>query len=160
MGTSFTYEQAFSAPPERVLAMMCDPEFVRAKAEATAGSDIEVEVIQHDAGARVSSTRSLPAEVPSYAAPFVGDTLTITEVQQWGPGADATVAEVSVDFHAPLAYSGTITLVADGTGTVARHRGEFKASVPFVGGKVERVAAEQTQRYLAKETDVAATWLS
>jgi len=160
MATAFSYEQAFAAPPEQVLAMMCDPEFVRAKAEATAGSDIEVDVSQGDSGPQVSSTRSLPAEVPSYAAPFVGDTLTITEVQRWRPDAGPAVADVTVDFHAPLSYTGTITLVADGDGTVARHRGEFKASVPFVGGKVEKVAAEQTERYLAKETTVASTWLS
>ncbi|MBI1351182.1 MAG: DUF2505 family protein [Actinomycetales bacterium] len=159
MATSFMFEQAFPADPATVLALMRDPAFVRAKAEATAGTDIEVEITEADSGTRVSSTRSLPAEVPSYAAPFVGDTLTITEVHAWRPGSDPATADVTVDFHAALAYRGTITLLADGDGTVARHQGQFKASVPFVGGKVERVAAEQTERYLGKETEVAATWL-
>ncbi len=160
MATKFTYEQVFAADPARVLALMCDPAFVHAKAESTAGHDIVVEVSDGPGGARVSSTRSLPAEVPSYATPFVGDTLTITEVQQWHSGAEPVTADVAVDFHAPLAYTGTITLIAQGDGTVARHQGEFKASVPFVGGKVEKVAAEQTQRYLAKEATVAVAWLA
>ena len=40
------------------------------------------------------------------------------------------------------------------------NQGEFKAGVPLVGGKVERVAAEQTERYLTKEMSVAAEWLA
>ena len=160
MSTKFTYEQAFSSDPASVLALMCNADFVRAKAEATAGTDIQVDITDSASGARVSSTRSLPADVPSYAAPFVGDSLTITEVHEWRPDSDPAVADVTVDFHAPLSYRGTLTLTPTGDGTVAEHRGEFKASVPFVGGKVEKVAAEQTERYLAKETEVAAAWLA
>ena len=53
-----------------------------------------------------------------------------------------------------------IELVASADGSVARNAGEFKASVPFVGGKVEKVAAEMTQKYLAKEATVGAEWLA
>jgi hypothetical protein len=104
----------------------------------------------------------MPAAVPSYATPFVGDTITITEVQTWGPvQADGTAsADVTVAFNSPISYRGTISLVPGGIGSVAHNTGDFKASVPFVGGKVERVAAEQTERYLAKEVSVAADWLT
>jgi hypothetical protein len=45
-------------------------------------------------------------------------------------------------------------------GTRVSNSGSFKASVPFVGGKVERVAADQTERYLAKEVTVGSEWLA
>jgi hypothetical protein len=163
MATRLEFEQTFPGPITQVLALLSDPEFVVAKAEATKAFDIAVEVDAHDDGATViTSTRSMPAEVPSYATAFVGEHLTITETQQWSaPTAESeSTATVSVDFHAPLTYRGTITARTAGDSTVLVNRGEFKASVPFVGGKVERVAAEMTEKYLAKEAEVAAAWLT
>lgn len=163
VATSLSIEQSFGADPATVMAMLRDPEYVRAKAERTGGYDVSVTVTDApDGGVVITSTRSMPAEVPSYAKSFVGDSLTITEVQTWGPvGADGTAsAQVTVDFHAPISYHGTITMSPTSEGTILTNTGEFKASVPFVGGKVERVAAEQTERYLNKETQVGAEWLA
>lgn len=163
MATSFSFDQSFAGDPATVLAMLLDPEYVRHKAEQTGGSDVIVEVVAVDGGGSILvCTRTLPAEVPSYARSFVGDSITITERQEWGPVAadGGALAVASVDFHAPVAYEGRIELAASGIGTVARNTGSFRASVPFVGGKVERLVAEQTQRYLDKEAQVAAAWLA
>ena len=163
MATSFTFDQEFTADPATVMTMLRDPGYVTSKAERTGGHDVTVEVTETpDGGVTISSTRTMPADVPSYAKSFVGDSLTITEVQVWGPlAADGSAAAaVTVDFHAPISYKGSITMSAAGDGTRLTNAGEFKASVPFVGGKVERVAADQTQRYLNKELQVGAEWLA
>jgi len=163
MATRLEYEQALPATPAEVLAMLQDPDFVTAKAERTGAFDITVHVDRLDDGTVVTTcTRSMPAEVPSYATAFVGEHLTITEVQRWS-ALDAqgmARAEVTVDFHAPLTYRGSIDLRGQGAASVLVNRGEFKASVPFVGGKVERVAAEMTEKYLSKETEVGSAWLT
>ena len=163
MATALEFEQSFNAPPTTVMGMLRDPDYVREKGERTGSHDISVDVAAtDDGGVVITCTRSMPAEVPSYAAPFVGDTITITEVQTWGaPAADGSCsADVTVEFNSPIAYRGTIALEAGPDGSRARNEGSFKASVPFVGGKVERVAAEQTQRYLAKEVTVGNEWLA
>ena len=163
VATSFSFDQEFAADPATVLAMLRDPAYVQHKAERTGGTGVSVAVAPgDDGGFTLTCTRSLPAEVPSYAKSFVGDTITVSEVQVWSAaGVDGSAsATATVDFHAPVAYTGSVELAASGTGTVARNRGEFKANVPFVGGKVERLVAEQTQRYLAKETEIAADWLA
>lgn len=163
MATSFSYDQAFAADPTTVMSMLRDPSYVRSKGERTGGRDVQVEVVESpDGGVTITSTRTMPADVPSYAQPFVGDTLTVTEVQAWGPLSPDGVAEaaVTVDFHAPLSYAGRIVLEPAAEGTVLRNTGQFKASVPFVGGKVEGVARDQTERYLAKEATVGAEWLA
>jgi hypothetical protein len=163
VATKLSYEQVFGADPVTVMAMLRDPDYVRQKGERTGSFDISVDIADSpDGGVVITSTRSMPANVPSYAAPFVSDTITITEVQTWGPpgGDGSSTAAVTVEFNAPLSYRGTITLVAGDTASVARNEGEFKASVPFVGGKVENVAAEITEKYLAKETTVAEEWLT
>lgn len=163
VATSMSFDQAFPADPATVMAMLRDPEYVRAKAERTGGYDISVDVADaEDGGVVITSTRSMPAEVPSYAKSFVGDSLTITEVQMWTPldASGAARALVTVEFNAPIAYRGTIALSPAADGTAVLNAGDFKASVPFVGGKVERVAAEQTERYLTKEVTVGQEWLS
>ena len=63
-------------------------------------------------------------------------------------------------FDSPLAYRGSISLTPTDDGVTLHNEGDFKASVPFVGGKVERVAAEMTQKYLAKEVTVGEEWLA
>jgi hypothetical protein len=163
MSTPLNVTQSFPADPAAVRAMMCDAAYVQRKSEETGGFDTTVVVSDEaDGSTVVTCTRSFPADVPSYAKSFVGDALTVTEVQTWAPiGADGSAsANVTVDFHAPIAYAGTITLATDGSGTTAGNVGAFKANVPLVGGKVERVALDQTERYLAKEVEVAAAWLN
>jgi hypothetical protein len=163
VATKLEYEQEFPADPATVLAMLRDPAYVQEKGERTGSHDITVDVTETEGGGVViACTRSMPAEVPSYAAPFVGDSITITETQTWSAlGADGSAsATVVVEFNSPLAYSGTITLTAGGSGSTVLNEGAFKASVPFVGGKIERVAAEMTEKYLMKETAVGSDWLT
>ena len=163
VATKFEHEQSFTADPVTVTVMLRDPAYVQEKGERTGSHDITVEVSEAaDGGVVISSTRSMPADVPSFAAPFVGDTITITEVQTWGPArADGHVSStITVSFNSPISYSGTIDLSANDSGATALNAGEFKAGVPFIGGKVVRVAAAQPQPYLVKEVPVAAEWLA
>jgi hypothetical protein len=60
-----------------------------------------------------------------------------------------------------MAFTGTLELsAAQGGNTTITTRGAFSATVPFIGGKIEKVAAEQTERYLVSEERVAGEWLS
>ena len=163
MPTELSYDQTFTADPATVLAMLQDAAYVQEKGERTGSRDITVDVSAAPGGGTVMTcTRSMPAEVPSYAAPFVGDTITITEVHTWGPPAadGSAFADVTVEFNSPISYRGTIALSGGPAGTVVSNSGSFKANVPFVGGKVERVAADQTERYLTKEVTVGNEWLA
>ncbi len=163
MATGLRYEQHFPSDPATVMSMLRHPDYVRQKGERTGATEVTVDVADApDGGVVITSIRTMPAEVPSYAAPFVGDSITVTETQTWAPPAEdgSTSATVTVKFDSPLAYRGSIDLVPATDGVLLRNEGEFKASVPFVGGKVEKVAAEMTQKYLAKEATVGAEWLS
>lgn len=163
MATPLDFTQQMNGAPGRVLTMLADPDYIVEKAERTGALEVDVDVAEYpDGRVTITCTRVLPAEVPAYASSFVGDRLTITEVQTWSApdssgGARATV---TVDFHAPLSYTGTITLTGGPNASTLLNHGEFKASVPFVGGKVERVAEEMTRKYLGKESEVAEEWLA
>jgi hypothetical protein len=163
MATSFEHTQSFAADPAAVMAMMRDPDYIQLKCERTGSMETTVDVQDGpDGGVVLTSTRVLPANVPSAAKAFVGETLTVTEVQTWGPVAgDGTASATgSVDFGSLGGFTGAITMTTSGALTTVQTKGSFKATVPFVGGKVERVAAEQTAKYLSVEEQVGNEWLS
>lgn len=163
VATKLDFEQTYNADPEAVMAMLKDPEFIRLKCDRTGSRRTTVDVQESaDGGCILVSVRVLPAKVPAAAAPFVGETVTVTETQTWAaPAADGSAtATVAVDFGAPLTFSSAMTLAASSTGTLVQTTGQFKSSIPFVGGKIEGAAKEQTEAYLEVEQRVGNEWLT
>lgn len=162
MPKEFSRTQYFPCPPERARGMLTDPQYMRRRAEATGALAFEAEVRElPDGGLAVSTSRTFPSRVPSYAAKLVGETLTVTEEQIWAaPGAAGPDARLAVSFSGLMTFEGTLTLRAKGEGTEATTAGRFRASIPLIGGKMESLAAEQTERYLAAEEEVASGWLA
>ena len=162
MAKEFTYKQSFGSDPVAVFTMLRDPEYVQAKCAATGSLETTADVSEAADGAvTITSSRVLPAEVPDIARKFVGETISATETQVWSaPGTDGSrTADVTVDFSGPLSFSGRLALRPFGDGSEVVTEGSFKASVPFVGGTIESVAADQTARYLGAEERVAAEWM-
>ena len=163
MATTLDFSQTYDAQPSTVRAMITDAEFINLRATKTGSTTVDSEVINEPGGGTtVVVTRTMPANVPSYAKSFVGETLTITERQEWAlPAADGTgTAVATAELSAPLAFTGSMSITTDGSVTTVRTFGVYRASVPFVGGKVEEMAKEQTVRYLTKEQEIGRDWLN
>lgn len=162
MGTDFTVMQTYTASPERVHAMLTDEKFVTFRAENTGAlSSTSSVTAGADGACTVLSARVLPANVPSFAVKMIGETLTVTETQNWPALSASGTASVpvKVEFSAPISFSGTMSLAPAGDGTQITVTGTFKASIPFIGGKVEQLAKETTEKYLAKENKLGEQWL-
>jgi hypothetical protein len=163
VATKFHYEQTYAADAPTVWAMLSDPTFITAKCERTGSTETTVDVTDDGSGGvTLTSVRVLPANLPSVAKPFVGDTLPDTEKQVWAAAAadGSRTATTTVDFGAPMAFSADMSLTPTSDGCTVVTDGEFKASVPFVGGKIEKVAVDETSRYLEKEQQVGTEWLA
>lgn len=160
MGTRLSCTQVHAAAPDVVRAMVTDPAYMDARARATGALEVSASAeTAPDGVTTVVITRVLPSDMPAFAVSIVGETLTVTEHQAWAPLADgACTCAFTVEFSAPLVFTGTAVMRGDGGQTTVLTEGEFKASVPLFGGKVERLALEQTERYLAKEQEFAAQW--
>ena len=162
MATHLSAHLALPAEPEGAFALLTLQEYVEEVATATGGHDVSVSITpSDDGGATVVSARSLPANLPSYAKSFVGETLDLTETRVYGPAAadgsrDGTFA---IDFGStPITISGTLRLQPEGELSGLAIEIDIKASVPFVGGKVEGVASGWIEKFVAKEEKVAATY--
>lgn len=164
MATPLSVSLELPADPAAAYALLTDPGYVQQVGEETGGVDVEVSVTPtDDGGAVVESRRALPAEVPSYAKAMVGDTIRLVETRTFGPAAadGSRSGTASVAFvGAPVSISGPLSLAAGGPGTVLALDLSVSASIPFVGGKIEKFAAEQVERAARKEGQVAAGRLS
>ena len=60
----------------------------------------------------------------------------------------------------PATTKGTITLRAEGSGTVEIVELELKVKVPLIGGKLEKLMAEKVATGMDAEHEVGVAWLA
>jgi hypothetical protein len=155
----------YDADPERVFAMLIDPTFQEAKCVATGAIEHSVAVRQHDdGGATIVSRRNMPTHhVPDLVRPLLGDLLVLVETQEWsGAGADCSrTGSIRVEIHgAPVRFSASTALAADGAGTHQPIAGDVTAAVPLFGGRIEKAAAPAVTAAIRVEQRTGITWLA
>lgn len=161
MATPISARQTFPAGPERVRAMLLDPEYATVRAERTGAMSVSASERSEGDHGLITIERVIPAEVPDFARSFVGETLTVKEQHDWGPLAGgACDGTIGVTFSAPVGVKATMRLAGQGEETVVEIEGSVSASIPFMGGKVEEMVKKEMERYLAKEPEIGAAWLA
>lgn len=158
-------ELRYAASPDEVGAMLADPGFVDRKCAATGALRHTAEVDGDASGAfTVTTVRTMTTgQFPDVARTFVGDTVDVKQVDEWGAAdADGTrTGTVALDMVGlPMKLAGTLRLEKTGSGTVQTVDGDLKASVPIIGGKLERAAEPALQMAIRKEGEVGQTWLA
>lgn len=155
---------SYPKPPAAVFAMLSDPSFVERKAAATGALHHETGVqLVPDGGATITCHRTMPAVVPDFVRSFVGETIEIKQTDVWeaadadGSRAGSFTADVT---GAPVSIRAKMSLHAAGTGTEQRVTASVKASVPFVGGKIEKSVGEAIMAAVRKEEEVGRAWLA
>ncbi len=153
----------YPAGPEEVLAMLSDEAFLGRVATAT-GS------LSHEASARIDGDRVstrlhrvLPPRVPDYVRRFVGDTLDVIETIEWAaalPDSSRTGRLEVVIAKAPVHMHGSTTLARNAAATRQVIEFEVRANLPFIGGKIERSAADAVRAAARKQEQVGAEWLA
>ncbi len=158
------------ADPVAAFAMLCRPQFHERRCAATGAIDHHVEVsTTPDGGLRVATRRRLPTDrVPEFVRGFVGATLTVSQVDTWDPAAadgsrqGTIVVEIS---GAPVRMTGTLRLTADAGSTPDAANatqyldGDLKASVPLIGGKIEKAVLPAIEAAIQVEQQVSTAWL-
>lgn len=137
---------SYPAPAGEVAALLADRSFVDEVCAAGGAVSHDVTVDGDPAGAFVvTSTRVLPTdELPDVARRFVGATLTLRQVDSWdAPAPDGSRSgTLALEVPgAPVAARAAMSLRPDGaSGTHQVVDGDLTASVPLVGGRIEKAA--------------------
>ena len=150
--------------PDEVFAMLVNPEFQRRKCAATGAISYDVAVTEAGADTVIVCRRTLPTDdLPDFVRPFVAGGLELIETVTWGPAtaAGARRGDVLLAFtDKPLSMTGSLDMVAVGTGTSATLVAQLVASIPLLGGRVERACEPLVHKALEVEQTVGITWLA
>jgi hypothetical protein len=155
----------FPADVGIVFAMMTDEGYVSRKATAMGALEHDVVVTRlPTGGAEITLARTLPAVVPDFVRPLVGETIDVVQTEHWAAAdADGTrsgtlTAAIS---NAPVQLRGEISLTSTGASS-ALHRVDVnvKARVPLLGGRIEKAIGEVILMAARKEEEVGARWLA
>jgi len=154
----------YAAAPEAVYAMITDPDFQVRKCIEAGAQQHEAAVSATGDGARVVTKRDLPADgLPDFARSIIGSTLSVTETYEWSGAQDggSRSGTLTVEVQgAPVAMRSTVRLAAAGAGTAITIDGDLKASIPLLGGKVERAAAPAVVHAIQHEQRTGERWLA
>jgi Protein of unknown function (DUF2505) len=156
-------ELHYDADPATVFTMLTDQAFLARKAEATGAVRHEASVSRHGDRVTVRLLRVLPPEVPDFVRRFVGDTIDLDQVDVWEPAASDGSRTGSIRIMmagAPVTLTGGMSLVPSGVGTATSIDGRVKASVPLVGGKIERAVHDALVKAARIEEQVGRAWLA
>jgi len=155
----FEHQLRYDATPEEVYGMLADASFRERVCEAQHVTTCTVSVDGVDGALSVTVDQKRPsAGIPGFARKFVGDEIHIVQKEEWSGPTDAAL-DVAIPGK-PGHMKGTVTLRADGDGTLQTVSGELKVNIPVVGGKIERLIADLLEEALEKERQVGASWLS
>jgi hypothetical protein len=156
----------YAAAPDTVFAMLTDPEFLRARFEATAALAYEiVECTATPAGGfRLVTKRTVLADIPGFAKKFFKPENPMTQTEDWGPLVDG-VREGTwrIEPHGvpvSVSTSGTTILAPAAGGAVQRIAATIKVGVPLVGGKLERFVYDQAKKTMDLEHAFGQKWLA
>ncbi|NYG07729.1 hypothetical protein BJ986_002216 [Phycicoccus badiiscoriae] len=154
----------YAATPQEVFTVLSDVKFQEAKCAATAAIKHTAKVESSGDHTVITTERILPSDgLPDFAKSMVGETLKVTETQDWGPASSDGSRRGTVEMAvagAPIALQGTLSLAPGGSGTVEQLDAELKARVPLIGGKIEKAAAPPIEEAIDIEATTAQEWLA
>ncbi len=154
----FRHELSYDAPPERVFAMLADPEFRRRSCEAMEVISADVQLERDGEGfTLVIDQLQNTKDLPGFARAFAGESTQAIQRETW---STSTVGELSIESPGkPTSARGTIRLEPSGAGTTEVVELEIKVKVPLVGGKLEKLMAEKVAAGMDVEHGVGLAWL-
>jgi uncharacterized protein YndB with AHSA1/START domain len=158
-------EYQLDADPDAVFAMFTDPEYQRQKMVDAGHTHVEVvECGPGDVAAtvRIVTRRTVAVDVPGVLKRVLKPTNSLTQTDEWAAEQDGVrTGTWKVDIKGvPIHLSGTMHLEAGETGSVEVITGVVKASLPLIGGKLEKLAHGNFMESTAQEQDFSTRWLA
>ncbi|MGE3286236.1 MAG: DUF2505 domain-containing protein [Pseudonocardia sp.] len=165
MARSLAYRASSDYPAQDVYSVMVDPDFLAARLRQMGGPGAAL--LEHEAdadGARYALRHGLDAkDLPSFVAGFLPATIVIERTEtlrRERPGRYAGTVEVTIAGTPASAAGGMRLADRAGGGSEFDVHADVTVSVPFVGGKIEGIVADQVRQLLAAETRFTMDWIA
>lgn len=160
-----TITLTYPAGPERVAAMLADPDYQRKRVERADLSDASIDVAVRGRGFVSTISGSVPPErLPSAAKRFIRSAPSFNLSESWGEPADdgSRTGGVDVALKGAPVHAGATTAMRPAGEDVTELTMEVDLSVnvPLVGHTIEEKAMSLTDRAIADEKARATAWLA
>ena len=164
MSRRIEHSASYSVAAARVHGALAERSYWQARIEEVGGPGAALNGFTEAGGdVRVDLTQAIPEEhLPSIVAKVKSGDLIISRTETWGSldSGTATGSFSAVVAGTPIKLRGAHTLRGHSTSCSIRTTGEVQVSVPLIGGKLERIIADNITRLLALEQDFTEQWLT
>ena len=152
------HEISYDAPLADVFAMLADPDFRQASADAMGVISADVTITPNGEGISVHIDQVQPTEgVPGFAKKFAGETTRAVQTEEWGsPPAAPSPSRPRASRPRSRARS---RCAESGGRTTETLDAEVKVKVPLIGGKLESLMADLVTAGMDKEQVAGEAWL-
>jgi hypothetical protein len=158
-GMKLRHQISYDASAAEVFAMLSDPEFRKASADAMGVISADVSVTPRGEGISVRIDQVQPTEgLPGFAKKFAGDTTRAIQSEEWDSPIGGTI--VIETPGKPTSIAGTLRLTESGNRTTETMELDLKVKVPLIGGKLESLLGGLITKGMDKEHTAGVAWLS
>ena len=154
-------ELRYEHAPEEVFALISTGAFQLELIAHLGGRDAELleETVGTDGAVKVVTRQRTAVELPGFAKKLIPANTIVTQTYEWEPAGEGAARQGTWSAEikgAPVTIGGPTELLAVGLGSVHAFRGQVKASVPLVGGKLESFALDNLRRDLTRTAQFTA----
>lgn len=146
-------EQKYSAPVDKVFALLTDPKWLEARCLALGELSASVKAKKAGKGVALTMKRRVKRELPGLVAKVIPPEADLVFEETWGADEDGTRSGTlsMTATGQPITMTAEFELAPAGKGSVYRITHVCKCSVPLVGGAVAKFAQGQVEAGCADE---------
>ncbi|MFA6033548.1 MAG: DUF2505 domain-containing protein [Myxococcota bacterium] len=148
---------------DQMMNLMKSREYFESKYRALGALNVTWNTFGEEGGRWVvSSTRTVPANLPAIVRKLIGENSIITQTERWtSDGKGGHVCDFNVTVKgAPGGTTGHMKFVPAGEGHCDWIVDfDIAAPIPFIGKKLESFVAEETKSTIAKECKFTLDWI-
>lgn len=164
MSRPIDYQSRSQFTADEMFAVMVDPEYLRARLQQLGGPGAAL--LEHsadDTSGRYRLRHGIDrAMLPPIVGSLVSGNLTIERTEtlrREGAGRYGGTVDVAIA-GTPASAAGTMRLADTTSGSELAVHADVTVDVPFLGGRIEEVIAEQVRTLLAGETAYTLDWMA
>ncbi len=159
MSADLIYEFLLPAAPEKVFAMLTGSDYLSDKVSSSIQGTFDISGNSPDF--QIQITRTIDGDLPEMVRKFVGEELTVVEVQNWSSLSKEnflSAFELKIN-NAPVEIKGTISL-AGSQSTQVLIKAKVKVNVPILGAMAEPQVVQKLKSVLQDEEKLCNQWIA
>jgi len=161
MASSLEHRSTFPAPPATVYSTLVDEAFLTERLRSIGGKGAKLLAhARSGPGVAFRMRQGVDAaRLPGAVRSILNGDLVVEREERWTSEDLAALSKVTIS-GMPGEIRGRSRIAAQGTGSALVVTAQVKVNIPLIGGKLERVVADQVEKLLAAEAEFAEKWLA